>query len=277
MSTTGRALAEVVGLCGAVPASLAVKLAASSTHAGAASHYASVVSLRKAGVLKAIGFGSLGMQRAAGLGMVLVPGPEFALRQDEFWPHDRAPRTRPTDAIALAREVQLMAALLRELALGGRLLRGDKWLAAVAKESMPWAPRGRLLRVSRAEIGNHLHFPAGLEPLGFVPPDVAEDRQPMLVVGGLGVPLKALPQVISVASWVAPLGILTAHRGARLSERVRRVFAKGIGTRGYAPVHFLPQMRGVGHHRFWRDVVDRVQIGAGKCDLLAELRIIAAP
>jgi hypothetical protein len=167
--------------------------------------------------------------------------------------------------------------LLRELALGARVLRGNAWLAAVAKEPMPWVLTGRSDRVARAEIAKLLHFPADLDPLGFVPLDVAEDRLPMLVVGGLGVPLKALPQVISVASWVAPLGIITAHHGARLSETVRRVFAKGVGARGYAPVRFLPRRRGMGHQSFWRDVVDSVQIGAGKHDLLAELRIIAAP
>lgn len=277
MSTTGRALAEVVGLCGAVPASLAVRIAASSTRASVTAHYASVQSLRKAGIVEAIPFRGIGMQRARGLGMVLVPGPEFGIRQDSFWVHDLAPRTRPAEATALAQDVLLMAALLRELALGGRVLRGDAWLTAVAKEPMPWILTGRSDRIARADIGKLLHFPGGLDPLGFVPRDVAEDRLPMLVVGGLGVPLKVLSKVVSVASWVAPLGLLTAHRGARLSERVRRVFAKGIGARGYAPVHFLPRMRGESHRRFWRDVADAVQMGAALRDLLAELRAISAP
>ncbi|MBW7932454.1 MAG: hypothetical protein H3C62_02335 [Gemmatimonadaceae bacterium] len=274
MSTTGRTLAEIVGLCGVIPASLAVRIAASHTRASAAAHYASITALRKAGVVEAVAFTALGLQRARGLGMLLVAGPEFAARRDAFWRHARSPVERSRDPQLLAADVLLMAVLLREVARGSRLYRGDAWLEAAAREPMPWVLRGRADRLARADIGHMLHFGAGLEPLGYVPRDLAEDSLPTLVIGGLGVPLNALPKVVKAAAWVAPLCLITSHRGARLTERVRRLVAKGIGSRGYSPVQFLPRFRGENHRRFWREVVDAVDMGSALRDLLLELRVL---
>lgn len=276
MPLTGRALAEVVGLCGAIPASLAVSIAASSTKKSATAHYASIQALTMAGVVETVTFKEVGLQRAAGLGMILIPGPHFQTRLPEFWHHPRQPVTPPTSIRLLAQHVLLIGALMRQMALGDRLLRGTAWLQAVAKEPMPWVRGGRPERVARADIGNLLRFPEGIEPLGYIPQEVSDRNLPTLVVGGLGCEIKALAKVASVAAWVAPLGILTPYRGARNAEKVRRVVAKNLRTKEYSPVIFLPRGRGEPHRRFWLEVSESVQMGAGLRDLLAQLRALGA-
>jgi len=247
-----------VALFGILPTSIAVQLGRSHTRHSLTAHYAAARALIRAGVLNAIPFTTLGVNRAPGLGQLLLAGPQWHAGMASIGLVDDPLVTVETPNAVLAEQLTLAADCIRRAAMGGRVLTGTAWLEAAGawKDSDSLSPRLEL--VERARAAGRLVVPEALRLCGVVPPSGMEGVTPILYLGGTMTPLRAAAALLEAVALVAPIEVCLVRRAERKVEQLRRLMNHHLRTPAYCGLTLLPRARGTSWDRFWERVATSV-------------------
>jgi hypothetical protein len=262
----------VVRALGVVPLMTAVRIAQVLDARVKTSSYRASQALEEAGVLRRKWVrADLKGARVPGIGIVLVPGPEWTAWHERRWSlalgdsETATPDTQPTP-IGLAapdrrirEQLALATEVLRRIAGGWQLASGDKWLepaVEVALRKLP-ATDQAAVALSRVQRSRRLTVPSDRRLVGMLPPEGApspvvelsrkrrrkrsaarvETALPCVIVGGGWSSRTDFSHLAQTIGYAAPYEVLATNRGERDTEQLRRLIFKNTNhNRGYCPL-----------------------------------------
>lgn len=262
-------LLRVVRAFGAVGAGVAARTAARLWGRSPGCYHRAAQACERRGYLARLSVTDLGIARAPGLGLVLVPGERW-LEWDGRRALDGVAEAlggtsgapllaEDSRRQAIVEQLVLSAEVLRRVLGGWEVRRGDAWLAdALALDRERAATGVEAARAHAARTGT-VRFADGDAPVGLLPPN-PKAALPALLVGGVYAPAGAFDRHAAAVQLLAPLEVICAGRSLTFIDGVRRGARRHLDGRGHSPVRVLSLHRGAKWARFWEAVDERLAV-----------------